>query len=681
MFKVRSQLIPLEETSDQRMEALVRNVSTQFSDYVQLNKRIPDEVLRSVLPIEDFDRLADSIAAHVIAKIEIKQDLLETVGLKDRFKELSKLLAEELEILNLEKKIEGEVKNQVQKNQKEFYLHEQLKAIRKELGHGGDDTSETDDLQEKIEKAGMSEEPALSPEATVVRNYIDTLLSLPWQARTEDQLDIRQAKRKLDSDHYGLKKIKERILEFLAVMKLSRSLKGPILCFVGPPGVGKTSLGRSIADTLGRKFMHFSLGGVRDEAEIRGHRRTYIGSMPGRIIQSLIKAQSRNPLMLLDEVDKMSRDFRGDPAAALLEVLDPEQNNTFSDHYLEVEFDLSEIMFITTANVTHTIPPALQDRMEIIRLPGYLEVEKVQIAKNFLMPRMLKQHGQEKKHIKINETAMKRIIQRYTRESGVRNLERQLAKILRRVAKDMASSGRKKQVEITTRNIEKYLGIAHFTDKEIPSSPKVGVATGLAWTSYGGDILCIEVTFMPGTGKFTMTGQLGDVMKESAQISLSYARNMARRLPLKKNFFNEMDVHIHVPEGAIPKDGPSAGVAIATALVSNFFGIPIRKDIAMTGELTLKGEVLPVGGLNEKTVAALRAGIKEVIIPKGVAQAVKDLPKEVRTGLKIHVVSDIRDALKIALVRPLPRSSRRQSKQTVEKATGFFEYIEGPRPH
>ncbi len=696
MFKVRTRLIPLEETADQRMEALVRNVSTQFSDYVQLNKRIPDEVLRSVLPIENFDRLADSIAAHIIAKIDIKQGILETVGLKDRFKVLSTLLAEELEILNLEKKIEGEVKSQVQKNQKEFYLHEQLKAIRKELGHGGDDTSETEGLSEKIEKAGMSEEayevatkelerlgrmPALSPEATVVRNYIDTLLSLPWQTRTDDQLDIHQAKRKLDADHYGLKKIKERILEFLAVMKLSRSLKGPILCFVGPPGVGKTSLGRSIADTLGRKFVHFSLGGVRDEAEIRGHRRTYIGSMPGRIIQSLIKVQSRNPVMLLDEVDKTSRDFRGDPAAALLEVLDPEQNNTFSDHYLEVEFDLSEIMFITTANVIHTIPPALQDRMEIIRLPGYLEVEKVQIAKKFLMPRMLKEHGQEKKDIKINEIALKRIIQRYTRESGVRNLERQLAKILRRVAKDMASSGRKKQVEITTRNIEKYLGIAHFTEKEIPGSPKVGVATGLAWTSFGGDILRIEVTFMPGTGKFTLTGQLGDVMKESAQIALSYARGLARRLPLKKNFFNEMDVHIHVPEGAIPKDGPSAGVAIATALVSNFFGIPIRKDVAMTGELTLKGEVLPVGGLNEKTVAALRAGIKEVIIPKSVAQAVKELPKEVRTGLKLHVISDIREAFKIALVRPLPRSSRRQSKRDIEEALGFFEYIEGPLPH
>lgn len=696
MFKARCNLIPVEEFSDQKMEALVRSVSTQFSEYIQLNKRIPDEVLRSVLPIENFDRLADSIAAHVIAKIEVKQKMLEAVNLRDRYRLLSKLLAEELEILNLEKKIEGEVKSQVQKNQKEFYLHEQLKAIRKELGHVGDETTEIDELQEKIEKAGMSQEayevalkeldrlarmPALSPEATVVRNYIDTLLSLPWQVRTEDRLDIKQVKRKLDADHYGLKKVKERILEFLAVMKLSQSNKGPILCFVGAPGVGKTSLGRSIAEALGRKFMHFSLGGVRDEAEIRGHRRTYIGSMPGRIIQSLIKAQSRNPVMLLDEVDKMSKDFRGDPAAALLEVLDPEQNNTFSDHYLEIEFDLSEIMFITTANVTHTIPPALQDRMEVIRLPGYLEVEKVKIAQNFLMPRMLKQHGQNANMLAVSESAIRRIIQRYTRESGVRNLERELSKILRKVAKQMATSGKKGPTEVSTKNLERYLGIPHYTEKEVLDSPKVGVATGLAWTSFGGDILRIEVTFMPGTGKFIVTGQLGDVMKESTQIALSYARNIARQLPLKKNFFNEMDVHIHVPEGAIPKDGPSAGIAIATALISNFFAIPVRNEVAMTGELTLKGEVLPVGGLNEKTVAALRAGIKEVIIPKGVSQAVKELPKEVRSGLKIHTIADIREALKIALVRPLPRMTRRHAKGTEEAPKDFFEFMEASLPH
>ncbi len=695
-FRAKVNMIPPAETSSKRVEAMIRSISSQFTEYVQLNKRIPDEVLRTVLPIENHDRLADSIIAHVIAKIEVKQPLLEMVNLEERCKALGRLLAEELEILHIEKKIEGEVKSQVQKNQKEFYLHEQLKAIHKELGHGGDESSEIEELREKIENAGMSEEAyeasmkeldrlsrmaPLSPEATVVRNYLDTILSLPWTSRTEDRLDIRQVKKKLDADHYGLKKVKERILEFLAVMKISESLKGPILCFVGPPGVGKTSLGRSIAQALGRKFVHFSLGGVRDEAEIRGHRRTYIGSLPGRIIQSLIKAQTKNPVMLLDEVDKMSSDFRGDPAAALLEVLDPEQNHSFSDHYLEVEFDLSEVMFITTANVTHSIPPALQDRMEIIRLPGYLECEKVKIAEKFLLPRMLKQHGIKDGLVEISRPAIRRIIQQYTRESGVRNLERELARILRKVAKGIATSGRSTRYEITPRNLEKYLGIPHYTEKEIPSGLLTGVATGLAWTSFGGDILRIEVGFMPGTGKLTLTGQLGDVMKESAQIALSYARNLVRILPLKKSFFNEMDVHIHVPEGAIPKDGPSAGIAIATALVSNFFAIPVRKEVAMTGELTLKGEVLPVGGLNEKTVAALRAGIKEVIIPKSVSQAIKELPKEVRNGLRIHTVENMRDVLKIALARPLPRPTRRQVKKDLEEQKGFFEYMERPTAH
>ncbi|UCH82808.1 MAG: endopeptidase La [Candidatus Latescibacterota bacterium] len=689
-FKAKVSLQEPRPVSNRKMRALVRSVTTQFTEYVQLNKRIPDEVLRTVLPIEDFDRLADSMAAHIVTKIEVKQPILETVELEPRFRTIGKLLAEELEILKLEKKIESDVKNQVQKNQKEFYLHEQLKAIRKELGDTPDESSEVDELQEKIEKAGMSAEayevamkeldrlsrmPSLSPESTVVRNYLDTLLSLPWQMRTDDRLDIKQVKRRLDADHYGLKKVKERILEFLAVLKLSRSLKGPILCFVGPPGVGKTSLGRSIADALGRRFVHFSLGGVRDEAEIRGHRRTYIGSMPGRIIQSVIKAQSKNPVMLLDEVDKMSSDFRGDPAAALLEVLDPEQNHTFSDHYLEVEYDLSEIMFITTANVTHTIPPALQDRMEIIRLPGYLETEKIKIAQNFLIPKMLSRHGLAARDIRVTDTAVRNIIQLYTRESGVRNLERELSKILRKVAVGFASAGKKEPVSVSPKNLERFVGIPHFTEKELPTSDMVGVVTGLAWTSSGGDILRIEVGFMPGTGKLSLTGLLGDSMKESAQIALTYARGVARVLPLKKNFFNEIDVHVHVPEGAIPKDGPSAGVAIATALISNFFGIPVRKDIAMTGELTLKGEVLGVGGLNEKTVAALRAGVKEVVIPKAVSQVIKELPKEVRSGIKIHSVSDMRDILKLALKKPLPRAPRKSSKRDLEREIGFFEYM------
>jgi len=695
-FKAKVKLHPPVTRSSRKLQALMRNLSTQFTEYVQLNKRIPDEVLRTVLPIEDYDRLADSVAAHLIAKIESKQPFLETVGLDKRCRLISKLLAEELEILNIEKKIEGEVKSQVQKNQKEFYLHEQLKAIRKELGDAPDESTEYEELAEKIEKSGMTAEAyevgmkelerlarmaSLSPEATVVRNYIDTLISLPWQTRTDDRLELPKVKRRLDADHYGLKKVKERILEFLAVVKLSKSLKGPILCLVGPPGVGKTSLGRSIAEAMGRRFVRFSLGGVRDEAEIRGHRRTYIGSMPGRIIQSLIKAQSKNPVLLLDEVDKMASDFRGDPASALLEVLDPEQNHTFSDHYLEVEYDLSEIMFITTANVIHTIPPALQDRMEVIRLPGYLETEKVKIAQKFLVPRMLERHGLKAADVELDDAAVRDIVQLYTRESGVRNLERELAKIMRKVAVNVASAKRRRGVDITPRNLEKFLGIPRFTDKEIPSTPMVGEVTGLAWTSAGGDILKIEVGFMPGTGKLSITGLLGDTMRESAQIALSYARNVARALPLKKNFFNEIDVHIHVPEGAIPKDGPSAGVAMATALISNFFGIPVKKELAVTGEITLKGEVLAVGGLNEKTVAALRAGVKEVIIPKAVAPVIKELPKEVRSGLRIHTCADMRDVLKLALTKPLPRATKRAPKTELHNV-GFFEYMkERPTAH
>lgn len=696
---LRADVAVLESTggSSQRIEALVRSVSSQFAEYIQLNRRIPDEVLRSVLPIEEPDRLADSVASHLLVKIESRQPLLEEVDLEKRFGLLGTVLAEELEILRLEKKIEGEVKNQVQKNQKEFYLHEQLKAIRKELGQGGDEGTDIDDLREKIESAGMSEAafevavkeverlarmPAMSPEATVVRNYLDTLISLPWQERSDDRLELGLVRKTLDADHYGLKKVKDRILEFLAVMKLSETMRGPILCFVGPPGVGKTSLGQSIADALGRKFVRFSLGGVRDEAEIRGHRRTYIGSMPGRIIQSLVKAGTRNPVMLLDEVDKMSSDFRGDPASALLEVLDPEQNHSFSDHYLDVEFDLSEIMFITTANVTHTIPAALQDRMELIRLPGYLETEKLRIAQKHLLPKMLPRHGLKASDVRVSEAAIRRIIERYTRESGVRNLERELSRALRKVARHIAGNGRGATVKVSTKNLEKYLGVAHYNDKEIPDRNRVGVATGLAWTSFGGDILKIEAAFMPGSGRLTLTGQLGDVMQESARIALSYSRNLARVLPLKKNFFNEIDVHVHVPEGAIPKDGPSAGVSMATCLVSTFFGIPIRRDVAMTGELTLKGDVLPVGGLNEKTVAALRAGVKEVIIPRGNAQSIRDLPREVRAGLKIHTAETLHDVIKLALDGPLPRAPRRSAKRGgTATEQGYFEFIESSTAH
>jgi ATP-dependent Lon protease len=543
-----------------------------------------------------------------------------------------------------------------------------MKAIKKELGQedeGGDDYA---DLKRKIRKAGMSKEAekvayreyerlttmsSMSPEATVVRNYIETLTSLPWRKRTHDNLDLAQVKAKLDADHYGLTKVKERIIEFLSVVKLVGNLRGPILCFVGPPGVGKTSLGHSIAEALGRNFVRVSLGGIRDEAEIRGHRRTYIGSLPGRIIQMVRKAGSKNPVFLLDEIDKLGADFRGDPSAALLEVLDPDQNKHFSDHFLEVEFDLSEVMFITTANVIHPIPPALQDRMEVIRLPGYLLHEKIAIAQRFLLPKQMKQHGIQAGQLKISTATMNDIIQLYTREAGVRNLERELASICRKVARKLASGMDAKSVRLTKKSLETHLGVPKFSDSEIDEHESVGVATGLAWTEVGGEILNIEVTLMPGKGDIILTGQLGEVMQESAKIALSFARNKARLLPLENDFFSSIDVHVHVPEGAIPKDGPSAGVAIATALVSAFFDIPVNRDVAMTGEVTLRGKVLPVGGINEKSVAALRAGVKKLMLPRGNEKNIKELPEEVRKGLKIVTIDSMDQALENVLTKKL----------------------------
>jgi ATP-dependent Lon protease len=556
-----------------------------------------------------------------------------------------------------------------------------MKAIRSELGQG-DEADMFEDLEKKIKRARMSKEAQkiaykeldrlrmmslMSPEATVVRNYIDTLVALPWKKRTRDNLDINEVKKKLDADHYGLEKVKERILEFLSVVKLAGNLKGPILCFVGPPGVGKTSLGRSIADSIGRKFVRVSLGGTRDEAEIRGHRRTYIGSMPGRIIQGLKKAGSRNPVFLLDEIDKLSSDFRGDPSAALLEVLDPEQNKHFSDNYLEVDFDVSEVMFITTANVIYSIPPALQDRMEIIRLPGYLLHEKIKIAQKFLLPKQMEQHGIKQDQLSISEATLKDIVGRYTRESGVRNLEREIASICRKVAKKLASEEKSGKIRITKKSVESYLGIPKYTESEIDSKLAVGVATGLAWTEAGGEILNIEVTLMPGKGELTLTGQLGDVMQESARIAMSYARNKARMLKLENDIFSTIDVHVHVPEGAIPKDGPSAGIAIGTALVSAFFDIPIRRDVAMTGELTLRGKVLPIGGINEKSVAALRAGVKTLLLPKGNEKNIVELPDEVKKKMRIIVVDNIDDVLKNALSKQLEWGVRHRSK-----IGGFF---------
>ncbi|UCF05552.1 MAG: endopeptidase La [bacterium] len=658
------------ETSDKRtreIEALTRRVESLFTDYVRINQRVPNEVLQVLHSVEDRDTMADSIAAHLLIRNDVKQRLLETEDLEERLMLLSRILNEELQILEVEKDIDEKVSNQVQKSQKELFLHEKMKAIKRELGQG-DEYDSFLELKRKIRKAGMTKEAQkvakrelerlqmmspMTPEATVVRNYIDTLASLPWKKRTKDNLDLEQVKKQLDDDHYGLEKVKERVLEFLSVVKLVGNLKGPILCFVGPPGVGKTSLGHSIADAIGRKFIRVSLGGTRDEAEIRGHRRTYIGSMPGRIIQSIRKAGTRNPVFMLDEIDKLGADFRGDPAAALLEVLDPDQNRHFSDHYLEVDFDVSEVLFITTANVTYTIPPALLDRMEVIRLPGYLLHEKIAIGQKFLLPKQMKAHGIEVGQLRISTTTLQEIIQRYTREAGVRNLERELASICRKVAKKLATGKATKAVRITKRSLESYLGIPKYSKSEIDEALSVGVATGLAWTESGGEILNIEANLMPGKGELTLTGQLGEVMQESAKIALSFARNKARLLELKNDFFSTVDVHVHVPEGAIPKDGPSAGVAITTALVSAFFDIPVRRDLAMTGEVTLRGRVLPVGGINEKSVAALRAGVKKLLLPKQNEKNIKELPDEVKKNMKIITVETMDDVFAHALSKKL----------------------------
>jgi ATP-dependent Lon protease len=670
------------DRSTREVEALARRVESFFSDYVKMNARIPNEVLLTIQSVDDRSVLADTVAAHMLVRNDVKQRILETEDLEERFLMLNRILKEELQILEVEKDIDEKVSNQVQKSQKEIFLHEKMKAIKRELGQS-DEYNEHMELRRKIRKARMSKEaekiayreldrlkmmPPMTPEATVVRNYLDTLISLPWRKRTKDNLDIEQVKTKLDDDHYGLTKVKERILEFLSVVKLVGNLRGPILCFVGPPGVGKTSLGRSIADALGRRFVRVSLGGIRDEAEIRGHRRTYIGSIPGRIIQMLRRAGTKNPVFLLDEIDKLGSDFRGDPSAALLEVLDPEQNKHFSDNYLEVDFDVSEVMFITTANVIYSIPPALQDRMEIIRLPGYMLHEKIVIAQKFLLPKQMKQHGIKPNQLRISSATLKEIIQRYTRESGVRNLERELASICRKVAKKLATGKPDRIVRITKKNFENYLGIRRFSESEIDETLSVGMATGLAWTEAGGEILNIEVNLMPGKGELILTGQLGEVMQESAKIALSFARNKGRLLPLPSDFFSTIDVHIHVPEGAIPKDGPSAGIAISTALVSAFFDIPVRRDVAMTGEVTLRGKVLPVGGINEKSVAALRAGVKKLLLPKKNEKNIKELPEEVRKSMKIHVVDSVDDVLSHALSKKLSWGVEHR-----RRIGGFFE--------
>jgi ATP-dependent Lon protease len=662
-FEAEVDKVPEKVGSKAEIEALARSAVSQFENYVKLNKKISPEVLGTIASIDDHSKLADTIASHLAIKIADKQEVLETTTISDRLEKVYTLMESEISVLQVEKKIRSRVKRQMEKTQREYYLNEQMKAIQKELG----DTDERDDIaefEEKIEQTKLSKEARdkalaelkklkqmspMSAEATVVRNYLDWLLSIPWGVKGKVKKDIAEAQEVLDKEHYGLEKVKERILEYLAVQSRTNKLKGPILCLVGPPGVGKTSLGKSIANATGREFVRMSLGGVRDEAEIRGHRRTYIGSMPGKVIQSMKKAKRANPLFLLDEIDKMGQDFRGDPAAALLEVLDPEQNSSFNDHYLEVDYDLSNVMFVTTAN-TLNIPPALMDRMEIIRLAGYTENEKVEIAKRHLMAEQKQAHGLEDAEFSVTDEALQFLIRRYTREAGVRSLEREIAKLARKAVKEIMTSS-KKSVEVTADNIQGYLGVTKYRYGEAELEDQVGIVTGLAWTEVGGELLTIEGIKMPGKGKMSVTGNLRDVMKESIQAANAFVRSRSIGFGIAPTMFEKYDIHVHVPEGATPKDGPSAGVAMATAIISVLTGIPVRKDVAMTGEITLRGRVLPIGGLKEKMLAALRGGITTVIIPEENVKDLAEIPDEVKAKLTIVPVALLDDVLKAALVR------------------------------
>jgi len=648
-----------ENLKTPEIEALMRTLVSQFEQWVRMSKKIPPETVVSVVGIEEPGRLADVIASHLTLRINEKQRVLELKHVAERLNFLCELLVKEMEVLELERKINIRVRKQMEKTQKEYYLREQMKAIQKELGDKDEKTSEIEELREKIHTANLPKDaeekafkeldrlekmPPMVAEAVVVRNYLDWLLALPWSVETRDRLDLKVAEKYLEEDHYGLEKPKERILEYLAIRKLAKKMKGPILCLVGPPGVGKTSLGKSVARSLGRKFIRMSLGGIRDEAEIRGHRRTYVGSMPGRVLQSIKTAGSRNPVFLLDEIDKMTMDFRGDPASALLEVLDPEQNFTFSDHYLEIPFDLSKVMFITTANSTYNIPRPLLDRMEIIELSGYTEEDKVHIAAGYLIPKQIKEHGMKPDHISFSEGAVRRIIREYTREAGVRNLERQIASICRKVARQVVEDS-KTQASITAGSVPKYLGIQRYRYGVAEKENQVGVATGLAWTETGGDILSVEVALVKGKGKLTLTGKLGDVMKESAQAALTYVRSRAEELQIDPDKLQDFDIHLHVPEGAIPKDGPSAGITIATALASAMSGREVKSDVAMTGEITLRGRVLPIGGVKEKVLAAHRAGIKNIILPIDNKKDLADIPAPVRRNLRFIPVNHMDEVL------------------------------------
>jgi len=683
-FSAEVEPLGSEQVAQEEGEALMRSVLAEFDQYVKLNMKIPPEILTSLTGIEDPARLADTISAHLSLKLEDKQHLLEMRGVRERLEHILSVMESEIDLLQVEKRIRGRVKRQMEKSQREYYLNEQMKAIQKELGEMDEAPNEMEELTKKIEKSGMPKEARekaeselnklkmmspMSAEATVVRNYIDWLVGVPWKKKSRIEKDISKAFKVLEDDHYGLEKVKERILEYLAVQQRVKKLKGPILCLVGPPGVGKTSLGQSIAHATGRKFIRVALGGVRDEAEIRGHRRTYIGSMPGKIIQNLSKVKVRNPLFLLDEVDKMAMDFRGDPSSALLEVLDPEQNHTFSDHYLEVDYDLSDVMFVATANSLN-IPGPLLDRMEVIRLSGYTEDEKVNIAKRYLVKKQRKANGLKQNEISISDAALRDIVRYYTREAGVRNLEREVAKICRKVAKDLVLGRRKTKVNVTPRSLEKYLGVHRFRYGIAEESNQVGQVTGLAWTEVGGELLTIESVILPGKGKLTITGKLGDVMQESIQAAMSVVRNRSAMLGINPEFYQENDIHVHVPEGATPKDGPSAGVGMCTAIVSSLTKIPVRADVAMTGEITLRGEVLPIGGLKEKLLAAHRGGIKTVLIPEENVKDLTEIPKNVKDDLDIRPVRWVDQVLEAALEympEPWKEGKAEQAKLAAKK--------------
>lgn len=671
-FRVEIEQYSEEFEKNPEIEALMRSLVYQFEQYVKLSKRIPPETVVSVVNLEEPGRLADIIASHLALRIEDKQKVLEAITIVERLEKLCAIVARELEIVELERKINIRVRKQMEKTQKEYYLREQMKAIQKELGEKDERVAECEELREKIAKAKLPKEaeekalkeverlekmPPMAAEAAVVRNYLDWMLSIPWSKSTRDRIDIKAAEEVLEADHYGLKDPKERIVEYLAIRKLAKKMKGPILCLVGPPGVGKTSLGRSIARALDRKFIRISLGGVRDEAEIRGHRRTYVGAMPGRVIQGMRTAGSKNPVFLLDEIDKMASDFRGDPASALLEVLDPEQNSTFSDHYIETPFDLSNVMFITTANNMWSIPRPLLDRMEVIQISGYTEEEKLQIAKRHLLPKQIKDHGLTTDMISVSDNTILKVVREYTRESGVRNLERKIAAVCRKTAKKIVA-GDADKVKVTAQNLEQFLGIPRYRYGVAEQNDEVGTVTGLAWTEVGGDTLVIEVTTYKGTGRMTLTGKLGDVMKESAQAGYSYVRSKALELGIDQELFEKWDMHIHIPEGAIPKDGPSAGITMATAMASVLTGRKVRHDVAMTGEITLRGRVLPVGGIKEKVMAAHRAGSKVIILPRDNKKDLEDIPVNIKKQLEFKLVEHLDQVLEIALL----------AKETVEIA-------------